>query len=108
MLLSSTPKRVISCEALVFLCLARYSKMVSDSVTTPEKWDSMTRCWGKHSNLFQHIRLVCIDECHFVAEARGSVLEAIVSRMHTLGSNIRIIALSATVSVSRTVILDTR
>ncbi|KAG0802168.1 hypothetical protein G6F22_000523 [Rhizopus arrhizus] len=52
-------------------------------VTTPEKWDSLTRRW--------------IDEVHILNEKRGAVLEACVSRMKTMDSQIRYIAVSATV-----------
>ncbi|MBW0489661.1 hypothetical protein O181_029376 [Austropuccinia psidii MF-1] len=66
-------------------------------VTTPEKWDSMTRRWFEFTKLLNNLRLVCIDEVHMLNEERGSVLEVIVARMKTLGTNIRFIALSATV-----------
>ncbi|PBJ73680.1 ATP-dependent RNA helicase [Trypanosoma cruzi cruzi] len=48
-------------------------------VTTPEKWDVITR---KQSNedLVQQVRLIIIDEIHLLNEDRGPVLEAIVAR----------------------------
>jgi len=72
------------------------AKLASIIITTPEKWDSMTRRWFEFSKLLNNIRLVCIDEVHMLTEERGSVLEVIVARMKTLGTNIRLIALSAT------------
>ncbi|KAA1086059.1 Sec63 [Puccinia graminis f. sp. tritici] len=73
------------------------AKLANLIITTPEKWDSMTRRWFEFSKLLNKIRLVCIDEVHMLNEERGSVLEVIVARMKTLGTNIRLIALSATV-----------
>ncbi|KAL4942666.1 hypothetical protein BDV06DRAFT_211637 [Aspergillus oleicola] len=66
-------------------------------ITTPEKWDSMTRKWKDHARLMQLVKLFLIDEVHTLKEARGATLEAVVSRMKTIGSNVRFIALSATI-----------
>ncbi|PWY94468.1 P-loop containing nucleoside triphosphate hydrolase protein [Aspergillus sclerotioniger CBS 115572] len=66
-------------------------------ITTPEKWDSMTRKWKDHARLMQLVKLSLIDEVHILKEARGATLEAVVSRMKTNGSNVRFVALSATV-----------
>lgn len=66
-------------------------------VTTPEKWDSLTRSWKDHRKLLDLVELFLIDEVHILREARGSTLEAIVSRMKTYGTKIRFIALSATI-----------
>nr|CCC95039.1 putative ATP-dependent RNA helicase [Trypanosoma congolense IL3000] len=71
-------------------------------VTTPEKWDVITR---KQSNeeLALQVRLIIIDEIHLLNEDRGPVLEAIVAR--TLRQNelnadrqrpTRLVGLSAT------------
>lgn len=38
-----------------------------------------------------------IDEVHILKEARGATLEAVVSRMKSVGSVVRFVALSATV-----------
>ncbi|KAK6441428.1 ATP-dependent DNA helicase MER3 [Oleoguttula sp. CCFEE 5521] len=70
-------------------------------ITTPEKWDSMTRKWKDHQRLMQMIKLFLIDEVHILKEDRGATLEAIVSRMKSVGSDIRFIALSATVPNSQ-------
>jgi len=66
-------------------------------ITTPEKWDSVTRKWKDHSRLMQLVRLFLIDEVHILKDARGATLEAVVSRMKSVGSNVRFVALSATV-----------
>ena len=66
-------------------------------VTTPEKWDSMTRKWKDHRKLMKLVRLFLIDEVHIVKENRGATLEAVVSRMKAVAEDIRFIALSATV-----------
>ncbi|CED85133.1 DNA/RNA helicase MER3/SLH1, DEAD-box superfamily [Phaffia rhodozyma] len=69
-------------------------------VTTPEKWDSVTR-WkntasARESMIANHISLLLIDEVHILREKRGAVLEVVVSRMKALNS-VRVVALSATV-----------
>ncbi|KAG0637603.1 ATP-dependent DNA helicase MER3 [Tuber brumale] len=66
-------------------------------VTTPEKWDSMTRRWEDHRKLLEMVRLFLIDEVHILKEDRGATLEVVVSRMKSIGSDVRFIALSATV-----------
>lgn len=66
-------------------------------ITTPEKWDSMTRKWKDHARLMQLIKLFLIDEVHILKESRGATLEAVVSRMKSANSNVRFVALSATV-----------
>jgi len=66
-------------------------------ITTPEKWDSVTRKWKDHAKLMQMVKLFLIDEVHILKDARGATLEAVVSRMKSVGSNVRFVALSATV-----------
>ncbi|KAK6516462.1 Sec63 [Arthrobotrys conoides] len=71
-------------------------------VTTPEKWDSVTRRWSDHKKLLGLVRLFLqIDEVHILKEDRGATLEVVVSRMKTIGSRVRFVALSATVPNSR-------
>lgn len=82
-------------------------------ITTPEKWDSLTRRWTDFTAITDAIKLVLIDEVHLLNdEQRGASLEAIVSRMKTFSiqeqlgvqnmnqefneRNIRFIAVSAT------------
>ncbi|KAL9618959.1 MAG: hypothetical protein Q9160_006353 [Pyrenula sp. 1 TL-2023] len=74
-------------------------------ITTPEKWDSVTRKWKDHIRLMQLVKLFLIDEVHILRESRGATLEAVVSRMKSVGSNVRFVALSATVPNSEDVAL---
>ena len=66
-------------------------------ITTPEKWDSMTRQWKDHAKLMQLVKLFLIDEVHMLKDPRGATLEAVISRMKSVGTNVRFIALSATI-----------
>lgn len=66
-------------------------------ITTPEKWDSMTRKWTDHEKLMKLVKLFLIDEVHMLRDERGATLEAVVSRMKSMDSNVRFIALSATI-----------
>nr|XP_015831544.2 probable ATP-dependent DNA helicase HFM1 isoform X2 [Nothobranchius furzeri] len=77
-------------------------------LTTPEKWDSMTRKW-KDNCLLQLVKLFLIDEVHVVKDAtRGATLEVVVSRMKAVnayrasqnpeaGLSMRFVAVSATI-----------
>ena len=68
-------------------------------VTTPEKWDVITRKATdmSYTNL---VRLIVIDEVHLLHDDRGPVLESIVSRtirkMEQTGDAVRLVGLSAT------------
>lgn len=66
-------------------------------VTTFEKWDCITRSVSDHQRILSMVKLVLIDEVHFVKDPRGATLEVIVSRMKKHGSKVRLIALSATI-----------
>jgi len=66
-------------------------------VTTPEKWDSITRKWKDHAKLMRMVKLCLVDEVHILKESRGATLEAVVSRMKSVGAEVRFLALSATV-----------
>lgn len=69
-------------------------------VTTPEKWDVVTRKSTGDVELAQKVRLLIIDEVHLLHDERGAVLESIVARtlrqVETSQSMIRIVGLSAT------------
>ncbi|XP_017346765.1 probable ATP-dependent DNA helicase HFM1 [Ictalurus punctatus] len=55
-------------------------------MTTPEKWDSMTRKWRDNA-LLHSVQLFLIDEIHVVKDVtRGATLEVMVSRMKTMQS----------------------
>ena len=66
-------------------------------ITTPEKWDSVTRRWKDHGKLMELVKLFLIDEVHILNDTRGATLEAVVSRMKTVSSDVRFVALSATI-----------
>ncbi|XP_066257533.1 probable ATP-dependent DNA helicase HFM1 [Euwallacea similis] len=75
-------------------------------ISTPEKWDVMTRRWRADDRLVGSVRLFLIDEVHLLNGSRGSTLEVIVSRMKTATESlkynygcdsIRFVALSATI-----------
>eukprot|EP00063_Salmo_salar_P020555 XP_013995390.1 PREDICTED: probable ATP-dependent DNA helicase HFM1 [Salmo salar] len=77
-------------------------------ITTPEKWDSMTRKW-RDNCLLQLVRLFLIDEVHVVKDPmRGATLEVVVSRMKAVHAyraaenpqedlSMRFVAVSATI-----------
>ncbi|KAF9939122.1 hypothetical protein BGZ65_011345, partial [Modicella reniformis] len=69
-------------------------------VTTPEKWDVVTRKSTGDVELAQKVRLLIIDEVHLLHDDRGAVLESIIARtlrqVETSQSMIRIVGLSAT------------
>ncbi|SCW02100.1 LAFE_0E14180g1_1 [Lachancea fermentati] len=69
-------------------------------VTTPEKWDVVTRKGSGDNELVSKVRLLIIDEVHLLHEERGSVIETLVARtlrqVESSQSMIRILGLSAT------------
>ena len=69
-------------------------------VTTPEKWDVVTRKGTGDTELVQKVRLLIIDEVHMLHDERGAVLESLVARtqrqVESTQSLIRIVGLSAT------------
>lgn len=70
-------------------------------VTTPEKWDGVSRGWPSRSYV-REVALIIIDEIHLLGEERGPVLEMIVSRANFItrrtGGRIRIVGLSTAVA----------
>ncbi|KAK3603692.1 hypothetical protein CHS0354_023298 [Potamilus streckersoni] len=79
-------------------------------LTTPEKWDSMTRRWRDNKSVIQSICLFLIDEIHVLSDiTRGATVEAVIARMKTIqaakartklnnpSSPFRYIAVSATI-----------
>ena len=71
-------------------------------VTTPEKWDIITRKAGgeRAAPHTANLRLVIIDEVHLLHDGRGPVLEALVARTlrgtEAGGDHVRLVGLSAT------------
>ena len=68
-------------------------------VTTPEKWDIVTRKGGDRAYT-QLVRLIIIDEIHLLHDDRGPVLESIVARtvrqVEATRDAVRLVGLSAT------------
>ena len=69
-------------------------------VTTPEKWDVVTRKSTGDTELVQKVRLLIIDEVHMLHDERGAVIESLVARterqVESTQSLIRVVGLSAT------------
>jgi pre-mRNA-splicing helicase BRR2 len=68
-------------------------------VTTPEKWDIVTR-QGEGRAYTQLVKLMIIDEIHLLHDERGPVLESIIARVirqvEATAEPIRLVGLSAT------------
>ncbi|CAM9692804.1 unnamed protein product, partial [Phaeothamnion confervicola] len=68
-------------------------------VTTPEKWDIITRKSGDRT-FTQLVRLIVIDEVHLLHDSRGPVIESLVARtvrqIEQTQELVRIVGLSAT------------
>ncbi|XP_060815776.1 activating signal cointegrator 1 complex subunit 3 [Bombus pascuorum] len=66
-------------------------------VTTPEKWDGISRSWQTRTYV-KNVALIIIDEIHLLGEDRGPVLEVIISRTNFISSHtskkLRVIGLS--------------
>ena len=61
-------------------------------VTTPEKWDSMTRRWNENFFLFASVKLLLLDEVHLLGDdSRGWCLETIITRMKTIHRAARVL-----------------
>ncbi|KAK7206302.1 Sec63 Brl domain-containing protein [Myxozyma melibiosi] len=69
-------------------------------VTTPEKWDVVTRKSNGDTDLVDKVKLLIIDEVHMLHDDRGAVIESLVARtlrqVESTQSMIRIVGLSAT------------
>ena len=68
-------------------------------ITTPEKWDIITRKSGDRTYT-QLVRLIIIDEIHLLHDERGPVLESLVARtvrqVEMTQEMVRLVGLSAT------------
>ncbi|KAF8582310.1 P-loop containing nucleoside triphosphate hydrolase protein [Ramaria rubella] len=90
------------------------AKSSSVIITTPEKFDSLSRNWyllcppkttlysrkrirRDHGDILSRTQLFLIDEVHILNETRGSTLEVVASRMKTRGISVRFVLVSATV-----------
>lgn len=64
-------------QELIFISyLSIVSQMI---VTTPEKWDVITRK-SSDMSLSMLVKLLIIDEVHLLNDDRGAVIEALVAR----------------------------
>jgi activating signal cointegrator complex subunit 3 len=63
-------------EKLVVTFLLLVKQMI---VTTPEKWDVITRK-SSDMSLSMLVKLLIIDEVHLLNDDRGPVIEALVAR----------------------------
>ena len=70
----------------MYVCRCRYLPYIMSFpvfqmiVTTPEKWDVVTRKGTGDVSLSQIVRLLIIDEVHLLHEDRGAVIETLVAR----------------------------
>jgi replicative superfamily II helicase len=75
-------------------------------ITTPEKWDGISRNW-QHRSYVSSVALVIIDEIHLLGQERGPVIEVIVSRMRfnseQTGKNVRFVGLSTALANAKDV-----
>nr|KAG5694899.1 hypothetical protein BaRGS_029516 [Batillaria attramentaria] len=73
-------------------------------VTTPEKWDGISRSWQTRSYV-KAVALLVIDEIHLLGDERGPVLEVIVSRTNFISSHtskkVRVVGLSTALANAR-------
>jgi antiviral helicase SLH1 len=70
-------------------------------ITTPEKWDSISRNW-KYRKYVQQVGLIIMDEIHLLGSDRGPILEVIVSRMNFIAAtkkeDVRIVGMSTAIA----------
>ncbi|XP_059178780.1 activating signal cointegrator 1 complex subunit 3-like [Physella acuta] len=73
-------------------------------VTTPEKWDGVSRSWQTR-NYVKAVAVLIIDEIHLLGDDRGPVLEVIVSRTNFISAHtektVRIVGLSTALANAR-------
>lgn len=84
-------------------------KKASIIISTPEKWESITRRWWTKSRSFvRDVKLIVFDEIHLISQdPRGSVVESIICKAkfinkffekHGIGTKIRTLSLSTPLS----------
>ncbi|KAJ9105338.1 hypothetical protein QFC21_001707 [Naganishia friedmannii] len=68
-------------------------------ITTPEKWDAVTRRMSQKQKILERLALMMLDEVHILNEERGAILETVVARMKisAMDMPVRVVALSATI-----------
>lgn len=68
---------------------SRVLKKADIIITTPEKWDAVTRSWRRR-NFVRDVGLVIMDEIHLLGEERGPILEVIVSRLRLIAEHMNV------------------
>lgn len=69
-------------------------------VSTPEKWDALSRHTGMLA-IVRRVSLLVVDEMHLLgSEQRGHVVEALVVRLQRLNPAVRIVGLSTALSTA--------
>ncbi|VDP05372.1 unnamed protein product [Soboliphyme baturini] len=75
-------------------------------ITTPEKWDVLSRRWKQRKNV-QNINLFIADDLQFIGGEDGPIYEVICSRMRFMSNQlerpIRVVGLSTSLSNSKDV-----
>lgn len=59
-------------------------------ITTPEKWDVITRKSAGDTKLVAQVTLLIIDEIHLLNDERGPVIESLVARTVRLVSDVKV------------------
>ena len=80
---SSTTRTEERCSVCVLLLESIHFRLcfvLQMLVTTPEKWDVVTRKSTGDVALAQLVKLLIIDEVHLLHDDRGSVIECLVAR----------------------------
>ncbi|CAM9375008.1 unnamed protein product [Ectocarpus sp. 4 AP-2014] len=75
-------------------------------LTTPEKWDSITRRWKEHAFLVGTVALVLVDEVHTIGEERGATLEVILARMKMVSKSTEVVSMGLPASRMRFIALS--
>lgn len=75
-------------------------------LSTPEKWDFLSRRW-KTRKVLQNIRLLLVDDLHLLNSPIGSTLEVCLSRMRYISAQLpqptRIVAVANSLSNAKDV-----
>ena len=70
-----------------------HTMLTSDIViSTAESWDNLLRVWRESQHLAGLVDLLIVDELNLISEPEGAVLEAVITRLHYMCKNIRIVA----------------
>ncbi|SCU87917.1 LANO_0D00496g1_1 [Lachancea nothofagi CBS 11611] len=72
-------------------------KCAQIGITTPEKFDSISRNLKAQNEYLHSVSLLLVDEVHTIKDNRGAALEVAIVRLNTLSPNLRIIAVSGTI-----------